>query len=103
MINSRLYEDDSTGSSMRFTWKNAGVFWRGYVLRHPKVVFTSFGDPYKLYEVPFLETYVNAFSAEKESQKAFVKVLLGEIEAKGKNPVGLKGFFEREVFPNEKE
>lgn len=103
LINSRLYEDDSTGSSMRFTWKNAGVFWRGYVLRHPKVVFTSFGDPYKLYEVPFLDTYVNAFSAEKESQKAFVKVLLGEIEAKGKNPVGLKGFFEREVFPNEKE
>ena len=48
-------------------------------------------------EFPYLPVYINAFSPVPESQRAFVKVLFGEIEAVGKNPVSLPGFFEREV------
>ena len=33
----------------------------------------------------------------EKTQKYFVKVLFGEEKALGKNPVELKGFFEREV------
>ena len=98
LINCSFSISDSSGGTLRMGWNSCSTFWRGLVLhRHPKVVFTSFGDPYKLYELPFLRTYVNTFSDTEESQKAFVRVLLGEIEAKGKNPVALKGFFEREV------
>ncbi len=43
---------------------------------------------------------VITFSPTKESQEAAVKVLLGEIEPQGKNPVNLEGFFKREVFPD---
>ena len=92
-----MYHRDSAGGSLRFGWDEVFAFWRGYIFKHPKVIFTSFADPYKLYELPFLKTYVNTFSATEESQKAFVRVLLGEIEARGKNPVELKGYFEREV------
>ena len=73
------------------------VLWRGYVLQHPRCIFTSFGDPYKLFDMPYLKEYINAFSNTPATQRAVVKVLLGEIKAQGKNPVSLKGFFEREV------
>jgi len=97
LCNLRHSEEDSTGSSMRLTWDNAMTLWRGYIFKHPKVVFTSFGDPYKLYELPYLRTYVNAYSSTKESQEAAVRVLLGEVKAQGKNTVALDGIFEREV------
>lgn len=85
------------GATTRLGWNHIMVFWRGYILQHPKFVFVSFGDPYKLFDAPYLKTYVNAFSDSDASQRAFVKVLLGQIEAQGKNPVAFKGYFDREV------
>jgi len=98
LVNSHIStEIDSDGGTFRFGFKQMSTFWRGVIFRHPKVIFTSFGDPYKLYEVPFMHTYVNAFSSTEETQKSFVKVLLGEIESKGKSPIEMKDFIVREV------
>ena len=97
LINSRHTELDSLGNSRNITWDNIMSMWEGIIFEHDKVIYTSFGDPFKLYELPFLRTYVNAYAMEDASQEAFVKVLLGEIKPQGKNPVGLKGYFEREV------
>lgn len=97
LLNCRISSKDYLGGTLRINWDNIMPFWRGVAIDHPCVIFTSFGDPYKLYELPFLRTYVNAYSSSHFSQSAFVEVLLGEVEAKGKNPVELKGFFEREV------
>lgn len=97
LVNCDFSMFDSSGCSLRMGWDSMMTFWRGIIFRHPKLIFTSFGDPYKLYELPFLRTYINTFSPCPESQEAFVRVLLGEIEAQGKNPVNLPGFFEREV------
>ena len=88
----------SHGGTMRSGWGQIAPFWRGYVLKHPNVIFTSFGDPYKLYDYPFLKTYINAFSYTESSMRAFVRVLLGEVEMTAKNPISLKGFFERETL-----
>lgn len=73
------------------------ALWRGYLMRHPKLIITSFGDPYKLYDYPFARTYINMYSPTEDSQRAFVRALLGEIEAVGKSPVAFEGFFERGV------
>ena len=97
LVNCGLSTIDSSGASLRVDWNSIMTFWRGYIFKNPNVIFTSFADPYKLYELPFLRTYINAFSFTEESQKAFVRVITGEIEAKGKNPVELKGYFDREV------
>ena len=86
-----------TGGTNRIGWDNIMSFWRGVGVAHPRVVFVSFGDPYKLYELSFLRTYVNAYSADPATMRAFVKVLLGEMPALGKSPVELKGFFKRET------
>jgi beta-N-acetylhexosaminidase len=75
----------------------AMVLWRAFWTSHPQVVFTSFGDPYKIYEMPYVPNMLNCFSNSPSSQKAAVKVWMGEMEAKGKSPVSLEGFFEAKV------
>lgn len=97
LINCRIDSFNYLGGTLRINWDNINAFWRGAVVDHPCVIFTSFGDPYKLYELPFLRTYINAYSAAKESIRAVIKVIFGEIPAVGKSPVELKGFFKREV------
>lgn len=86
------------GGTMRNGWAHIAPLWRAYVLRHPKVIFTSFGEPYKLYDYPYLKTYINTFSYSQSSMRAFVKVLLGEVEMTAKNPVSLKNLFKRETI-----
>lgn len=97
LINCKMSSRDYHGGSLRIGWDTIMTFWRGYVLKHKNVVFTSFGDPYKLYELPFLRTYINTFSGSESSQRAAVKVILGETKSTAKNPVSLEGFFEREI------
>ena len=86
------------GGTMRAGWGQIGPFWRGYLLKHPRVIFTAFGDPYKLYDYPFLKTYINTFSYTESSMRAFVRVLLGEVDMPARNPVSLPGCFERETL-----
>lgn len=86
----------SSGSSLSTDWNNIMAFWRGYALRGRNVVFISFGDPYKLYDLPFLHTYINAYSPSDSSIRAAVKAVLGKIPFAGKSPVSLPGFFDRE-------
>ncbi len=97
LVNCKMSSEDYHGATLRIGWNNVMVFWRAYVLQHPNFVFTSFGDPYKLYDAPYLKTYINAYSGDPTSQRAAAKVLLGKLKPQGKNPVAFKGFFEREV------
>lgn len=95
LVNCKISTDDNVGigGSLRVRWPHIMPFWRGYIFKHPCVIFTSFGDPYKLYDYPYLKTYVNAFGYTESIQKGFVKVLLGEVESKAIHPVSLNGFF----------
>lgn len=97
LVNSAYSPTVSNGGTLRVGSDHMGPFWDGLGLQHPKLIYTSFGDPYKLYEHPFLHHYINCFSSGIYSQQHFVKVLLGEASALGKNPVELQGFFNREI------
>lgn len=92
-INCKISSHEGFGGSLRITSQHIGPFWRGKVLRHPQIVFTSFGDPYKIFDFPYIKTYINAYSYSPSSQKAAVKAILGEIEFQGKTPVSLSNFF----------
>jgi beta-N-acetylhexosaminidase len=81
----------------RFAGKAVSTLWNSFWHDHPAVVFTSFGDPYKLYEMPYVPNYVMTFSNTPSSQRTVVKVWLGEIEPAGKLPVSLEGYYECEV------
>ena len=71
-------------------------FWRGYILQHPNIIFVGLDDPFKLYDFPYAKTYINAFGTAPVLQRSIVKLILGEIESKGKNPISFDGFFRRE-------
>ena len=95
LLNCKMSSRDYHGASLRVGWNNIMVLWRAYVLQHPGFIFLSFGDPYKLYDFPYLKEYVNVFSFTDESQVAAGKLILGEIKEKAKNPVDFKPFFRR--------
>ena len=84
------------GSTLRVGWNNIMAFWRGYVLQHPNVVFVGLDDPYKLFDFPHAKTYINAFGTSPVLQSAVVKLILGKIESRGKNPISFRDFFQRE-------
>ncbi len=97
LLNMDINVGNYTGGTLRIGWDQVMALWRGYLMQHPNLIFTSFGDPYKLYDYPFAHTYINMYSATEFPQRAFVRALFGEIEAVGKSPVALKGFFERGI------
>ncbi len=64
--------------------------WTIKELPKDKVIGVSFSNPY--YNTFYLEPnplLINAYSSDEYMQKAVVKVLMGEIEAKGQTPVNL--------------
>ncbi len=63
--------------------------WRSLFMDHPQVCHTAFGNPYVLHEMPHLPNLLAAFGDSAVSQRAAVKVWLGEIEAQGDCPVQL--------------
>ena len=68
-------------------------FWPG----HPCVIWTAFCNPYKIYEMPYVSNMINTYSNTPSSQRAVVKVWLGQAKAIGKSPISLEGFFKCEV------
>jgi beta-N-acetylhexosaminidase len=63
--------------------------WRALFTEHPHVFYTSFGSPYLLYELPHIPNLLVAYGDAEVSQRAAVKVWLGEMEAQGVLPVTL--------------
>jgi beta-N-acetylhexosaminidase len=61
--------------------------WRSLYRTHPKVAYTAFGNPYVAYELPPVPRLLAAYGDSDCSQRAAVKVWLGEIEALGTLPV----------------
>lgn len=63
--------------------------WRALFTEHPHVYYTTFGSPYLLYELPHLPNLLATYSGGDVSQRAAVKVWLGELAAQGMLPVTL--------------
>ncbi|MEZ4706381.1 MAG: glycoside hydrolase family 3 N-terminal domain-containing protein [Caldilineaceae bacterium] len=63
--------------------------WRSLFTEHPRVVYTSFGNPYVTYELPHAPTIVLAYGGSAATQRAAVKFWLGEIVPQGTLPVRL--------------
>lgn len=61
--------------------------WRSLYRTHPNVAYTAFGSPYVAYELPPVPRLVATYGSSDCSQRAAVKVWLGEIAAAGRLPV----------------
>lgn len=60
--------------------------WMSLHQEHPQVVYTTFGNPYVLFEMPQMNNLVATFGASGDSQRAAVMVWLGELAAQGRAP-----------------
>lgn len=60
--------------------------WLSLHREHPQVVYTTFGNPYILFEIPQVNNLVATFGTSGESQRAAVRVWLGESETRGVPP-----------------
>ena len=65
--------------------------WRAFWVDCPQAVFTTFGSPYHIHELPHLPNYWMAGGPCKISQRAAVRAWLGEIKPTAKCPVTMPG------------
>lgn len=61
--------------------------WRSLYRTHSNVAYTTFGNPYVAYELPSVPRLIAAYGSSDCSQRAAVKVWLGELGAEGVLPV----------------
>ena len=80
----------TTLGTARVTLDHFGTWgWRALYTEYPHVYYTTFGSPYLLYELPHLPNLLATYSGGEVSQRAAVKVWLGEMAAQGVLPVTL--------------
>lgn len=96
-VNLKISSRDYIGATLRLTRVHTALMWSGFLTQYENVVFASFGDPYKLYDYPYVKNYINVYSPTPGSQRAYVRAVLGEIPFEGKSPIELKGMIKREV------
>ena len=66
------------------------AFWRAFYADNPdKAVFTSFGNPYILYEQPHINNLLLTYGPAPAAQRAAVKVWCGELRPQGVCPVAI--------------
>ena len=76
------------GMQLRLAGKPALAFWHSFFTHAPeKVVYTSFGSPYVLYDHPFFENCTCVWGCYQACQRSAVKYWCGEIQADGVLPV----------------
>ncbi|MBA3240538.1 MAG: glycoside hydrolase family 3 C-terminal domain-containing protein, partial [Acidobacteria bacterium] len=69
-------------------------FVRRLIATGKPVIVAAFGGPYLIRQFPEASVYLTAYAIEDVAQAAAVRVLLGEVPARGRLPVRIPGLFE---------
>jgi len=80
----------SVKNTMRPAGAMAECIWTMQGLETMEPIIVSLGSPYLLHDVPWAETYVNAYSSRPSTLRAIGRALFGEIPFAGKSPVHLQ-------------
>ncbi len=82
-------ENASNKTTNRLNWYT--FFGQGnnvpWFVKEVPTVFASLANPYHLFDVPMIQTYINCYSNNDCFLKALVEKMCGESEFKGKSPV----------------
>lgn len=85
-VNVVIYPHARMGT-VRLTGDLIMPFWESFFANHPRAVFTAFGSPYLLYELPHLPNLYLTYSLRESSRRAAVKAWFGELQADASCPV----------------
>lgn len=82
-------ETASNNTVIRINWKGLGGMGNDapWFVKELPVLFVSLANPYHLLDVPMIQTFVNAYSAEETTVDAVVAKLMGRSEFTGVSPV----------------
>lgn len=69
----------SSMGTIRMTGDVIMTFWRAFWQSHPRVIFTTFANPFVLRELPHIPNLYATYSPVADSQRAAVNAWLGEI------------------------
>jgi len=82
-------ENASNKTTNRLNWYT--FFGQGnnvpWFVKEVPTIFASVANPYHLFDVPMIQTYINCYSNNEFFLKALVEKICGESEFKGKSPV----------------
>jgi hypothetical protein len=87
-VNVVVYPHARIGT-IRLTGDLTGVFWESFWPDCANTVFTTFGSPYLLYELPHLPNLYATYGHAPAAQEAAVRAWLGEITPTSTCPVRL--------------
>lgn len=76
-------------NTMRPTGAMAECMWTIQGLETMQPIIVSLGSPYLLHDMPWADTYINAYTATPHTLRALGQALLGEIPFGGISPVSL--------------
>lgn len=76
----------ATGGTVKLEGDSLKILWRSFWNQYPHAIFTTFGSPYHLHELPHLPNYWMVCSQSEVSQRAAVHAWLGNFKPSGKNP-----------------
>ena len=77
----------SNNTTRRLDWIPLMAANEPWYAREIPTVFVSFANPYHMIDVPFISTFVNAYSSNRFSVQACVDKLTGKSSFQGKSPV----------------
>jgi beta-N-acetylhexosaminidase len=87
-VNIVVYPHARMGT-IRLTGDVIMSFWEGFFANHSNVVFTAFGSPYILYELPHLPNLYLTYSPARPCRVTAVRAWLGEFQPNAVSPVKL--------------
>lgn len=80
-------ETASNQTTTRLDWIHLMAADAPWFMKSIPTIFVSMANPYHLYDVPMISTYINAYTGNRASIDAVMRKLTGEEEFEGHNPV----------------
>ena len=80
-------ENASNQTTTRLDWITLMAANAPWYLRDIPTVFASVANPYHLFDIPSVPTFINAYTANEATIKALVNKLTGVSEFKGTSPI----------------
>ncbi|BDR60333.1 glycoside hydrolase family 3 protein [Lactobacillus xylocopicola] len=80
-------ETASNQTTTRLNWVHLMAADAPWFMRDIPTVFVSTCNPYHLFDVPMVSTYINAYTGNDVTIDALIKKMMGQEEFVGKNPV----------------
>src|SRR5699024_3612781 len=77
----------SNQTTTQLDWLHLMAADAPWYLRDIPTIFNSMANPYHLFDIPSVSTYINAYTGNNESIKAVLKKITGQEKFVGQSPV----------------